>query len=126
MKRGFQFAAVAVVLLLAVQPALAGVACATSGMARATCPMGMSEMGADCPMAHGLTAGCTQDCCNDTAPKPVLLPAVPVKPRLLGASIAISPVVELDIAVAAQPDWLPSLATASPPPRYLLHCVFRI
>ena len=85
MKRGFQFAAVAVVLLLAVQPAMAGVACATSGMARAACPMGMSEMGADCPMAHGLVTDCSQDCCNHSAPKAMVLPAAPAKPMATAA-----------------------------------------
>ncbi len=126
MKRIFQFAAVAVVLLLAVQPALAGVACASSGMSRAACPMGMSEMGADCPMAYGLLADCSQDCCNHSAPKAMLLPATPAKPNLLLAPIAVSPAAELDHALAALPGWLPAMAATSSPPPYLLNCVFRI
>lgn len=126
MKRAFQFAAVAVVLLLAVQPALAGVACETSGMTRAACPMGMSEMGVDCPMAHGMMADCGQNCCEHATSTAVVLPAALAKPRLLAAGSAVSVAVELHVAVAPRPDWLPAMTTTSPPPRYLLNCVFRI
>lgn len=126
MKRVFQFAAMVVVLLLAAQPALAGVACATGGMARAACPMGMSEMGSDCPMAYGLAADCTRDCCDRTTTKAVVLPAAPIKPRTLVASAVVSTAVEPPISAVLRADWLAPMAVSSSPPHYLLNRVFRI
>lgn len=127
MKRAFQFAAIFAVLLMAGQPVLAAASC-DMGMASssATCPMGMSEMSSDCPMAHGLTAECAQNCCNHSSPKAMTLPAAPAKPRLLAAGVTVSPVTEFDFAVAAHSDWQPAIATASPPPLYLLDRAFRI
>ena len=128
MKRAFQFAAAVVVSLLALQPALAGLACASSGMASATCPMGMSAMGPDCPdcpMAQGRTADCTQDCCNHSS-SAVVLPAAPDKPKLLLASTASSSVVASESNIATRPGRLPAVAASSSPPHYIANRVLRI
>ncbi|HWE84777.1 MAG TPA: hypothetical protein VG267_07520 [Terracidiphilus sp.] len=127
MKRVLQFAATLVILLLAGQPAFAGLACAMSGtMQASSCPMSMSAMSADCPMMHGVAPECTQDCCNGTAPKPALLLAVPAKPNLVAGSAAVSPVVEARLSAAPRQDWLPAMVESSPPPHYILNRVFRI
>jgi hypothetical protein len=126
MKRAFQFAAMLMVELLAVQPALAAATCATGGVARAACPMGMSEMGAECPMMQGVAAECTQDCCNHSVPKAMVLPAAPAKPNLLAAGAAVSPVFQVEPAAISQSSWQPAVAASSSPPLHLLNRVFRI
>ncbi len=122
-----QFAAAAVVLMLAGQPALAGVACAMSEMPpAAACPMSTHEMGDDCPFAHDVPQDCSQDGCCRTAPMAVLAPAAPAQPKQVAASVPISPQSEMQAAEAAQLAWQPEPAVSGSPPLYLLNRVFRI
>src|SRR5579872_7083911 len=102
MKRASQFAAAIMILLLGLQPALAGAACAMSGAARSACPLCMSSMGAGCPMARGLAA-----CCNRTDLRAAVLPAIPAKPRSAAASARISAGLELQFSYVAPSRWLP-------------------
>jgi hypothetical protein len=120
MKRAFQFAAAILILLLGVQPELAGAACAMSGAARAACPLCASAMGADCPMAHGLAA-----CCNRTTVKAVVLPAIPVKPRSTAVSARMFVAAEPQSSAVSPARWL-AVTFSSPPPLYLFGRVLRI
>lgn len=88
--------------------------------------MGMSEMGAACPMAHAPAADCGQGCCNHSAPKAMLWPAALTKPKMIAASVMASLVAEFDFAVAQHSDWQPDKAAANHRPLYILHRVFRI
>ncbi len=126
MKRVSQFAAVIMVLLLGVQPALAGVACARIGAMRTACPMCIGAMGADCPMAHAVAADCTTNCCNQTILKAVVLPAAPAKPRSAATNAWMSTAVDLQAAAVPRSGCLPPATASSSPPRYLLSRVFRI
>jgi hypothetical protein len=121
MKRVSQFAAAILILLLGVQPALLGAACAMNGATRAACPLCMSAIGADCPMAQGMAA-----CCNRIDLGAVVLPAIPAKPRPARASARILVAAELHSSAVAPSRGLPPVIDSSPPPRYLLSRVFRI
>lgn len=128
MKRVFQIAAALVVLLMAGQPLLAAATC-EMGMAAspASCPMGMREMGPDCPMAQGMSAECVTRCFNCAAAKDLVLPAVPAKPKVIAAEFTASPEIAWRVAEHAHPAFLdPATNNSSPPPPYLLNCVFRI
>ena len=120
MKRAFQVAAMIVILLLGVQPALEGAACAMGGAMPTACPLCMSAMGTDCPMAQGMV-----DCCNRTPLKAVILAAIPAKPRSAAASSRTSTGLALLFSAVAPSRWLP-VVISSPPPPFLFSRVFRI
>lgn len=128
MKRMLQFAAVAVVMLLAGLPTAEALTCPLrADAASAACPMGMSETQANCPMALGIsTSECLRDCCNCGLPKLVGPVAVQVHPKqcLPVQFVALAALnAGVERAVAAAPD---EPTVSSSPPRYILHRVFRI
>jgi hypothetical protein len=131
MKRLLQFVAVAVIVLLAAQPALAGMQCdmgtPSSGQCAPCCHKAMSHMGMGCPMQHQISvAGCGESCCKDALPRGVVLLAPGVKPKAGRAEfIAMAPrlVTDADAAFVGAP---PGNAVTSAPARYILFQVFRI
>jgi hypothetical protein len=127
MKRQFQLFALLLTALLAGGPSLAAAACALNNLAMgADCPMGMAEMGADCPMAQDLTtADCSQDCCNRAQSQAVVIPGIPVRPKLLVATLHFALLAELPRVETASIESEP-LRVSSSPPRYILLRVFRI
>lgn len=123
MKRLLQTVAVLVASVLAVQPALAALACS----AESRCPMAMSEMGPDCPMAHSLeAANCSPDCCDHSTLGASQSWVTLSRPK----NHAVDPAPAAGIVVFSTPavgrGILPDPATQSSPPRYILHQVFRI
>jgi hypothetical protein len=129
MKRRIQFAAVLVIGLLAVQPALAVLPCVQGAPVACLpgCPMTMSGMGSDCQMTGKTSTGnCPQNCCSQALPR-VLAPLAAPKQlhfSVLASPSALSfalPAAELSLAVPAPID-----ARAASPPQYLLNQVFRI
>jgi hypothetical protein len=129
MKRRIQFAAILLVGLLAVQPALAALPCVQGTPAACVpgCPMIMSTMGPDCHM-NGMTAAgsCSQSCCPESLPQVFAFVATPKELNVsaLASPVALAfalPAAELRFTVQLPIDAL----TASPPP-YLLNRVFRI
>ena len=131
MKRLLQFVAIAVIVLLAAQPALAGMSCemgtSASRQCAPCCHKAMSRIGMSCPMHHQVAAsGCDQSCCKDALPRGVALLAAGVKPKAGRAEfIAIAPrlVSDTDAPFTAAP---PGNIVAAAPARYILFQVFRI
>jgi len=128
MKRLLQIAGWLACTLLAVQPAVEGLACTlTMPGAGMVCPMGMSEMSPDCPMAQQMAeAGCMQDCCNHAVPRTAAPAFAPAKRRagtVMAATTAA--VVAPQISRQTAPIGSPASVSSSPP-RYILHQVFRI
>jgi hypothetical protein len=125
MKPAFQFAAGILALSMALQPLAAAASC---GMASpASCPMGMSEMSPDCPIAQQMAdAACMQDCCNHAVSR-TAVPAVAPATRKVGNVMAAT------TATVALPEKLnqraaigSSASGSSSPPPYILNQVFRI
>jgi len=128
MKRPFQLFALLLTALLAGGPSLAAAACMLSTAAMGpSCPMKMAKMDADCPMAQSLAAaGCPQDCCNRAQSPALLIPVIPVKPKLLAIALHFEPLAAMSPAKTAfTPESLPFRVAASPP-LHVLNCVFRI
>ncbi len=128
MKRQFQLFAMLLTALLAGGPSLAAAACTLNNMAMgADCPMGMAAMGADCPMAQSLaTADCSQDCCNRAQAPAVVIPGIPVKPKVLAIALHFEQMTATSIAKADSTPESEAFRVAAPPPLHVLHCVFRI
>jgi hypothetical protein len=124
MRRLLQIAATLVITLLALQPALDGLACSLS-MGPA-CPMGMGTMSPDCPMAQQTAqAGCP-DCRNHALPQSAVMTAILIKPKSGATSPMIATVAEpLPVQAASAAGYMPA-ASSSPPPLYVLNQVFRI
>lgn len=125
MKRVFQSAATILVLVLGLQPALAGLVCGP-GSAMRSCSMSMNAMGTGCPMAHGLLAGCARDCCAGTLLKTLVLPPVAPKPKSLIANAWFCGAFPVQAAAVSEPGVLIAVADSSSPPRFLLNRTFRI
>lgn len=131
MKRFLQFVAVIIAVLLATQPALAGMSCEMGTPASMHCApcchKAMSRMGMDCPMQHQVAAsGCDQSCCSDALPQGVVLLAAGVKPKAGKAEfVAVAPqvVATTGAAFVSAP---PGNAVTAAPARYILFQVFRI
>jgi hypothetical protein len=129
MKRRIQFAAILLVGLLAVQPALTALPCVQGTPAACVpgCPMTMSGMGSDCHMTdQTAVGGCPQNCCSQSLPKTFVPLAAPKEFHLsaIASQAALSfalPAAELRFTVQ-----LPIDARAASPPPYLLNQVFRI
>jgi len=129
MKRRIQLAALLVIGLLVVLPAMAALPCVHGTPAACVpgCPMTMSNMGPDCQMT-GQTAigGCPQNCCSQSLPQAFAPLAAPKKLHLsaIASPVAHSfalPSNELRFTVQ-----LPIGARAASLPPYLLNQVFRI
>jgi hypothetical protein len=129
MKRITQFSAVVFLALLTVQPVLASLSCALGGVrgGASSCPMGMSEMGADCPMAsHMVDAGCSQNCCAQ-AGLPTRGAAVKAdKLRVDGLSAAVAALVTYAQSGRTTGTDRRSGVRGDSPPRHILNQVFRI
>lgn len=131
MKRLFQFVAVAVVALLAAQPALAALPCnmgaPVCGPCAHCCGKTMSHMGMACQMPHMIAGvGCDQNCCHDALPRAVAQLTAGSKPKVGRTEyLAAMPqvVAGVDLAFVAAP---PGKAAAAAPARYILFQVFRI
>lgn len=139
MKRVLQFVALFVVVLLAAQPALAGLPCAQGtaaegacapgcAMATASAPMSpMSQMASVCGMAPQLSSNsCQQSCCSSVVSQAVSQPATGAKSR---AGATLQPVALPLVAASAASTVAPARPIAvisSAPPRYILLQVFRI
>lgn len=130
MKRLFKSAVTALVALLTVLPAVAGLTCGamplTAFAENRETPM--STIGADCAMHHGHDAGtgCLQECCRNGWPQAIVQPASKAKPKTGG--------MPLPHAVSAPLADVPSYFATAPreeiaaagPPRHVLLKVFRI
>jgi hypothetical protein len=136
MKRLLQFVALFVVVLLAVQPALAGLPCAqettASGACDPDCAMAttsapMSQMASDCGMAPQVSSnGCEQSCCDSDLIQSVSQPATGAK--LNAGSTVQFVAVQLVAANATSAFATPAPVdpVSSAPARYILLQVFRI
>jgi hypothetical protein len=129
-RRLTQFVAILVVVCFAaVQPAMGGLSCAARMHAACApgCPMTMSGMGADCPMASQMAANsCAQNCCAQAQPQAVVLPAAV---KELHLAVLASPAAFSAETCASGPDFARRAAVAAEsdtPPLYLLNQVFRI
>jgi hypothetical protein len=128
MKRQFQLFALLLTALLAGGPSLAAAACMLNNTAMGgSCPMAMAKMDADCPMAQSLAAAdCSQDCCNRAQSPVLVIPGIPVKPKVLATPLHFEQLAAMSPAKAAfTPASLPFHVAASPP-LHVLNCVFRI
>jgi len=132
MKRFLQIVAIAVIAILAAQPALAGLTCGMltvpSAPCAPACGMAMSQMGMDCQMAeHVAGSGCLQECCRNGFPQGVVQSSTSAKPKIAGTGLVTafpqlaSPA---QAALAAAPTMDAIVAAA--PPRHILIRVFRI
>jgi hypothetical protein len=134
MKKALQFVAIALVAILATQPALAGLTCGMKPfptMPDAACNMAMNQLanqlGASCPMhSRGAGTGCLQECCRNGWPQAVVQSASKAKPKAVGTQFLLSTpgVASIGVAVSAAPP-ADALAAAAPD-RHLLLQVFRI
>ena len=141
MKRIFQFVAVAVVALLAAQPALAGLPCAsgvaTSNGCAPDCSMAMSQMqmapmssnqmAPDCGMSPQISSnGCAQNCCIDRIAQGIAQPASGQKSTVAG-TLQFIPAAQSLLTEAPVFALFPRTNSSSTaPPRYILFQVFRI
>jgi hypothetical protein len=129
MKRRIQLAAILLIGLLVVQPALAALPCIQGAPAACVpgCPMTMSGMGSDCHMTgQTATGNCPQSCCSRSLPQAFAFVATP---KELNLSALASPVAVSFVEAAADLRFtvrLPIDARAASPPAYLLNQVFRI
>jgi hypothetical protein len=130
MSRITQFAAAFALAFLMAQPVLASLPCEANHASPCAsgCPMAMSEMGADCPMAsqHMMDAGCLQTCCA-RAGLQTFAPAVGA--GKLRAGVAAVPLAQLVTVLPA--NRITGFGRASEvrgesPPRYIVNQVFRI
>jgi hypothetical protein len=127
MQRASKIVGILLMLLLAVGPASAEVACVLGdAQMGSACPMGMATADADCPMTHALSAGdCSQDCCNLNTAITQVVNAVLVKQKLTLSAPQIAWIAPTTVEAKSRFELLPSVA-ASSPPRYILLRVFRI
>jgi hypothetical protein len=141
MKRLIQFVAVAVVVLLVAQPALAGLPCASGvaagngcapdcGMAMgqmSSAQMSSSQMSADCGMSPQISSdGCAQNCCIDRISQGIAQPAAGAK-SAAGKTMQFVPAAEAPASAAPVFAHSPRTSFSSTaPPRYILFQVFRI
>ncbi|HEY2860636.1 MAG TPA: hypothetical protein VGJ21_19610 [Terracidiphilus sp.] len=125
MRRLLQISAMLVITLVALQPALDGLA--RSIWMGPACPMGMSAMSADCPMAQqAAQAGCAQDCCNHALPQSAVISAIAAKPKGgAPAPMITATAAPLQVQATSASVTMPA-ASSSPPPLYILNQVFRI
>ena len=131
MKKILQIVAFALVAVLTAQPAVAGLTCGMTVSPVAACApacgMGMSQMGANCPMPHhGTDTGCLQDCCRNGWPQAVVQSASKAKPKAARTGYlqtAPNPSPAGMAAFAAQPR---EEIVAAGPARHILLRVFRI
>jgi hypothetical protein len=128
MKRRIQFAAVLLIGLLAVQPALAALPCVqgTPAACVSGCPM-MSSMGTDCHM-NGMTAAgnCPKSCCSRSLPQAFAFVATPIEHHLSALTAPSALVFASSAAEVRVTVRLPIDVRAASPPTYLLNQVFRI
>jgi hypothetical protein len=131
MKKVLQFVAIALVAILATQPALAGLTCgmkpSPSMSAAADCDMAMNQMGTSCPMhSHGAGTDCLQECCRNGWPQAVVQSASKAKPKAVSTQfiLAAPSIASAGVAVSAAPP-AEALAAAAPD-RHVLLQVFRI
>jgi hypothetical protein len=125
MKRFIQFAAVVLMGLMAVQPAMAVLPCVEGEHAACVpgCPMTANGMSGDC---HTNSMAATGNCRPESLPQVFAWIGTPKELHLsalaspVAAAFAI-PAAELRFAVRLAID-----ARAASPPRYLLNQVFRI
>ena len=126
MRRLLHISTMLVIALLALQPALEGLACSMP-MGPVACPMSMSAMSPDCPMGQQMAqAGCAQDCCNHALPQSAVITAIPAKCRSAAPAqltLAGAEPLQLQTAYVVRNT---TAASSSPPPLYLLNRVFRI
>jgi hypothetical protein len=131
MKKLIQFVAVALVAVLAVQPALAGLTCgmmpSASVPCASKCEMAMHRMGASCPMRHHDTgSGCQQDCCRHGWPPAVVQSAFKATPKPSATPFLLAVPVPASAGIAAFAVPPPEDIGASGPDRHVLLQVFRI
>jgi hypothetical protein len=126
MRRLLQISTTLVISLLALQPALEGLACSML-MGPVACPMSIKAMSPDCAMAQPMAqAGCAQDCCNHALPQSAVITAVPAKSRSAApAQLTLAGAEPLQPQTASVVRNA-TAASVSPPPLYLLNRVFRI
>ncbi len=131
MKRTLQLVALAVAVLLAAQPALAGLPCAMGtpacGPCAACCHGHMSQMGMGCSMPDQMAGtACDQNCCQVGLPQVVAQLAAGAKPKAGRTEyVAATPMMVADAGPAfSAPPPVPYIAAA--PARYILFQVFRI
>jgi hypothetical protein len=136
MKRVLQFVALFVAILLAAQPALAGLPCGpetssngacASGCAMAVTTAPMSQTASGCGMTPQVSSnGCEQSCCASNSLQSVSQPATGAKSkadRVLHFVAAPDMDANATSAFTAQSSGEP---VTSAPPRYILLQVFRI
>jgi hypothetical protein len=123
MKKLLQTVAAVLAGLLAVQPAMAALACP----AHSGCSMATSQMGPNCPMQRSQAASdCTPECCDHFAPAaspnwPTLAkPKTPAEPATLARTVTAV------VPQAGGGRVLADAAEATSLPRYILYRVFRI
>ena len=128
MKRLAQFAALFVMAFLMGQPVAEALQCSRHTCATPSpCPMEMSDMSADCPMAQPMpTVDCFPSCCGHANPQSAVLSATPAEPvkaqsAILPAAILSDSRLEL---IASAAHAVP--VTSNSPPRFILNRVFRI
>lgn len=131
MKKVLQFVAVALVAVLATQPAIAGLTCGLRTSSVASCVlafgMTMSQMGANCPLHHHQTGtGCLQDCCRKGWPQALVQSASKARPKAVGTQLFLAVPTPAQAGIAAFATPLPEDIAAAAPPRYILLRVFRI
>jgi len=128
MKQAIQFLSVLLVLVLSTGPAWAALGCASDAGMGSSCPMGMSSVDPDCPMAHNLAAAnCSQDCCNEQTPTADVQSALTSKPspvKALPAGEAVAAIVPVSEGTSRTAVIV--VRAGNSPPRYILLRVFRI
>ena len=128
MKRALQIMAVLLAVALTAQPVLAGVDCLTgAGMQAEACPMGMSAMNADCPMATGMSAFiCDQQCCRLHAPQTIAVRGDAVRLKSTEAFSTVSEWIAIPLVPVFNTESQSASNATDSPPIYLLNRVFRI
>jgi hypothetical protein len=131
MKRILQFVALAVVLVLAFEPALSSVACVVGTPASAPgaprCAMAMREMGMDCRMPRQVASiGCQRDCSQCGLAKGFALLSAGAKPKAGRAQFFVPMPIMTPAVITPFAAGPPGDLFASAPPRYILFQVFRI
>lgn len=129
MKRIAQFAAALALALFVVEPALAGLPCAFGLPAACApdCPMLMSGMGADCPMAGPMAASdCPQNCCAHAVAQAIATVVAAENLKTAAHTTALATPIEVGTTRLAAAHGGAIGARVESPPLYLLNQVFRI
>jgi hypothetical protein len=124
MKRIFQYAAVAVMGMVALQPALAGVLCTAPA---GPCPMAITDTGPSCGMPsqpEGNGSGASAQVRVTTRSSASV--ALPATRKDIALAAAETPGEILPLPSAAPFVGVPAPGRANSPPIYLLDRVFRI